>query len=409
MMDEDRDHSRCSPSGASRWATCPGSTRLGEQFPKPPESPYAAEGTRAHELLERCLRERRYPQENEGDDAEMRLGVTLAVDYVLNLVKTDGVVFVEDRLPCTYSETDFGHVDIVVCVGGVMHVIDFKYGAGIYVDVRDNKQLLAYGGGALARHGADLADTVRLTIIQPRVGDVPVRWWDRTVAQVMKANARLAEARKLVDQLDAVPLEMLELYLAPSEEGCRWCNARARCPALLRQAENAAKVAFSKVTLNEPPVLGTSNDELAAIYRNAKLIRFWLRAVEEAVVNELRAGRRVEGFKLVQKKPQRQWAEADPAILAALCSNLSGGALAASEFLRQPQQIALDDAKSKLKKAASDAAPKGAKRSASRDVAEQFDQLLTDKKPNTVHEVAPETDDRPAVNRIALRYEGEVT
>ena len=49
------DHSIYGPSGAHRWLECPGSIAAEAAMPEPPESPYAHEGTCAHELAEICL------------------------------------------------------------------------------------------------------------------------------------------------------------------------------------------------------------------------------------------------------------------------------------------------------------------------------------------------------------------
>ena len=48
-------HSKLSPSSAHRWMACPGSVRLEAQFPDE-SSPYAKEGTTAHELVESMMR-----------------------------------------------------------------------------------------------------------------------------------------------------------------------------------------------------------------------------------------------------------------------------------------------------------------------------------------------------------------
>lgn len=52
-------HARLSPSSSSRWLKCPGSVPLTESLNLPPEkdSPYALEGTLAHYLAERLLKD----------------------------------------------------------------------------------------------------------------------------------------------------------------------------------------------------------------------------------------------------------------------------------------------------------------------------------------------------------------
>ena len=50
-------HAKLAPSASSRWMNCPASIALEAKYPELPESEYAEEGTAAHSLAERCLRE----------------------------------------------------------------------------------------------------------------------------------------------------------------------------------------------------------------------------------------------------------------------------------------------------------------------------------------------------------------
>ena len=52
----ERAHALLSASGASRWLGCTPSARLEEEFGVDKPSPYAAEGTLAHELSEIIIR-----------------------------------------------------------------------------------------------------------------------------------------------------------------------------------------------------------------------------------------------------------------------------------------------------------------------------------------------------------------
>ena len=51
----DREHAILSASAADRWINCPPSVALTKDFPDD-LSPFAAEGTKAHEIAESCLR-----------------------------------------------------------------------------------------------------------------------------------------------------------------------------------------------------------------------------------------------------------------------------------------------------------------------------------------------------------------
>lgn len=55
-------HAQLGPSGASRWMACPGSVRLSAGLPDE-SSPFAEEGTKAHELAEICLKQGYHPSD----------------------------------------------------------------------------------------------------------------------------------------------------------------------------------------------------------------------------------------------------------------------------------------------------------------------------------------------------------
>ena len=57
-----RKHATFGGSSASRWLNCAGSTMLIASVPAKPSSGYADEGTVAHELAARCLKEDRHPR-----------------------------------------------------------------------------------------------------------------------------------------------------------------------------------------------------------------------------------------------------------------------------------------------------------------------------------------------------------
>jgi hypothetical protein len=47
-------HAKLSASGSHRWMACPGSIKAEDGYPET-SSVFAEEGTRAHELADRCL------------------------------------------------------------------------------------------------------------------------------------------------------------------------------------------------------------------------------------------------------------------------------------------------------------------------------------------------------------------
>jgi hypothetical protein len=89
---------------------------------------------------------------------------------------------------------------------------------------------------------------------------------------------------------------------APLNPGghCRWCPAKAICPALKAQALETAKQDFAPGITYDPK-------ELAAALDRIPLLESWIKATREFAYEEAVAGRTPSGFKLVEKRATRKW------------------------------------------------------------------------------------------------------
>lgn len=193
-------HATLSPSSASRWLHCPGSVALHAQV-EDTGSTFAAEGTAAHFLAEKCLTQGANAESfidmvivvhDYGTDFEVSLigvgvcnpirftvgdemagNVQQYVDYVRSI---PGELMVEQRLSISHltgEENSFGTSDAVVLAGDEIVIIDLKYGRGVKVDAERNEQLAIYALAAL-REFEFLGEfkRARLVIHQPRLGHV---------------------------------------------------------------------------------------------------------------------------------------------------------------------------------------------------------------------------------------------
>ena len=312
-------HALLSPSSASRWMACPGSVALSEGLPDK-SSEFADEGTAAHELAAWCL--------STGSDASARLeyvitvgerafvvdldmatNVQLYVQYVRDVVaSTGGELLVEQRLPISHltGEPDaHGTSDAVVLADDELIVIDLKYGRGVVVDAEHNEQLQIYALAALEQFGP-LADfqRVRVAIHQPRLG--PPSEWAQPVADLLAFGERVRAAAEQTRQANAA--------LVAGESQCRFCKAKATCPALVARVVEEIGADFDDIAGGEPLVLPIGAERLGHALAAADLIEGWIKAVRGEVESLLLAGQAVPGFKLVQgKKGNRQWSSKDEA------------------------------------------------------------------------------------------------
>jgi hypothetical protein len=168
---------------------------------------------------------------------------------------------------------------------------------------------------------------VRLVISQPRITRKPSEFdlsveeleaWGNgaarsTVATCINATTSYAEEHRRA--------EWEKTFLHPGEKQCKFCPAKATCPAL--RDEVTASVSdmvaarpddFEDLTptLAPPADTGISDAQwLAACLAKADLIEDWVKAVRAEVERRLLAGDTVPGYKVVQgKRGARQWADA---------------------------------------------------------------------------------------------------
>jgi hypothetical protein len=95
--------------------------------------------------------------------------------------------------------------------------------------------------------------------------------------------------------------------LVPGEKQCRFCKAKAVCPAL---AAEVAEVVSGSATLDEfvAPDTTTGDNYLSVAMSKVELVEHWCKAVRAEVERRLLAGQSVDGYKLVEgKRGNRKW------------------------------------------------------------------------------------------------------
>lgn len=307
-------HAKLSPSGAHRWMRCPGSVALEAPFPDN-SNRYSAEGTLAHDLAAHFLQ--------DGVDPHTLVGTEATVDGFDFIVTADMAMFVADyaKLVREYAEggmllvekrvdfspvidvpDSFGTSDAIIVKGNELIVVDLKYGMGVKVDATDNEQLQLYALGALNDFGI-LSDFAMVTMVihQPRLNHVSE--WTISVEQLREfgEDARLA-AVEVLDH-EAPRLEA-------GEKQCRFCKAKAVCPALNNSVSLAtAGVATVADFAEFLPTL--VEDELSMAMSRVELVEQWCKGIRAETERRLLAGTPVEGYKLVAgRKGNRAWADA---------------------------------------------------------------------------------------------------
>ncbi len=319
-------------------------------------SKYADEGTAAHTLAERCLKDGSNAGDHvgssitiqhyrhaklgassahrwlvctasvlaQGEDTtpvgpgttwevtdEMADAVQLYLDEVRKTLRDlpNSVLYVEQSFELFDLHPEMaGSCDAVVIQPmGKIRVFDFKYGAGKAVDAKDNAQMKFYGCGAL-RSAWD-AETLELTIVQPRAFHKagPIRDWQVPPAEVVswaQTHLKAKAAEAFSDKARFV-----------AGDHCHWCRYAPNCAAARTKVTDVAMTVFSPIndasrspTLQ--PAANLNDEQLGRVLDFADMVATWVKSVEEEAYKRATSGGSVLGYKLVKGKGgNRKWAD----------------------------------------------------------------------------------------------------
>lgn len=309
-----RSHSQLGASSSHRWFECQASIPLSVGI-ESEESEYAKEGTAAHELADKCLTEDKNAfmylgQQINGFTVteDMADAVQVYLDTVRKMIKPHSEVLIEERFQLDWIDEElYGTNDCAIINPFLdLTIIDYKHGRGIPVEAVGNEQLLYYALGAA--RGVDV-DTINLVIVQPRCEhrDGPVRTWTITMKELEEFETRLKTKVNFVKEARNAKNDDVYKF-AKSGSHCKFCPAAGFCKKLREDAMNTAIAEFDDkgtVVLPDPNTLDI--DTLSKVLNGKGLIEDWLKSVEQYALNCAERGTTIPGYKLVQKRANRQW------------------------------------------------------------------------------------------------------
>lgn len=290
-------HAILSASASSRWLHCTPSARLERKFPDA-SSPYALEGSRAHERAEYFLN--RFLKTGDSnvlirEDVEMNDAVQAYVNIgveKINEARTaspDAQIRVEQRLDFSrWVPEGFGTGDMVMVSDKYFEIVDLKYGKGVPVSAVNNSQMRLYALGMYEAFGYLYgADEVRMTIVQPRLDSVSTETISvddlLTWGEEVKKKAKIAFAGK-------------GDFCAGNH--CRFCKARNTCRAHAEYELKNVKEDLQTAELED--------FEISDILLRAKGIKTWLDGLESYALGKALDGYDWPGMKLVEGRSNRK-------------------------------------------------------------------------------------------------------
>lgn len=369
-------HALLSPSSAHRWLHCTASPLL-ERNVEDAGSAFAEEGTLAHAYCAKKLKDFLcLPHEEEDGEIEQLSGqyhtgemdeytdaykaIVLEKFNVAREKTRDARLLVEVRLDFRkYIPDSFGTSDAVIIADGVMEVIDFKYGKGVEVSAVENPQMMIYALGAweMFNFEYDIRE-VRMTIIQPRIGNIS-EFTMTTTALLAWANGELKEKAK-------------EAYKGGEQmagDWCRFCKVKAQCGKL---ADTCMKV------VNDHPQDALMSDQTIShrILPMLAVIKSWVTSMEEYTLKKALEGAHFDGYKLVEGRSVRKITNQE-----AVMDALDEAGFAGEAYLKPTELRSLTDLEKLI----------GKKRF--NDLCSQY--II---KPQGKPTLVPESDKRPAFN-----------
>jgi hypothetical protein len=310
------EHAPLSPSASAIWMNCPGGAVLNDGIDGG-TSEASAQGTVAHSIGHAMLTEALHPFAGAvipQDGFDITVDVEMiqhAAEYAAYVRALGGWQRYETKVSLEWLVPGvWGTADAVAfnLDHGELHVVDFKYGRGVYVSPVENWQLIIYALAALGRDNWLDVQRITVHIHQPRMGNVSS--WTFPIDDVANLQAVLVRAVNAVRAAMSEP----EQHLSPGDH-CRWCPQRSTCKALQSTAIERAQAAFGPVETLPQPVLGEILD-------HAELIDLWISSVRAEAYKRAERGE-CAGWKLVPKRPTRQWASEDAVRAEGVSSGVS--------------------------------------------------------------------------------------
>lgn len=303
-------HAFLSPSASHRWLNCPPSAKLCAALPDQ-TSPYAAQGTDAHELcaylVEKALgRDVKDPTESLSYyDPEMQTCAEGYAEFVMQeyeLAKQtcpDTDVLIEQKVDFSkWVEGGTGTADCILLSDGTAEIIDYKHGLGVMVSAESeefggNPQLMCYALGLIDMFdGIYNIDTIRMAIYQPRRDNV-------SICQISKDDLMKWAEETLAPTA----------ILATKGEGefkagdhCQFCKVKATCR---KRAEYNLEMA--KYDFEVPATL--EDHEIEAILMKVDQLTSWAEDVKEYALNQALQGKEYEHFKVVEGRSNRKYTD----------------------------------------------------------------------------------------------------
>lgn len=296
-----------SGSSAERTVKCTGSLELKKKADiKKSVGDAAKEGTAAHTLVEKSLKEGKHPRiylHTVMEDIEVTTEMVDAAMVYINTIKNDLKKYKLKREDLHIEET-FGEVNHKsgITLGGTpdcyiltpdngIVVYDFKYGKHTVVEAKESYQLLFYTALILKSLNKQV-EYAEHCIVQPRAyhPDGVIR---RAIVDVETLNTWTEMLSGCVKNIRSGDTAL------HTGDHCQYCEGITICPEVRKDTIVIAKKDFTPEKL--------SAKQISRVLSKKKAVLQFLKEVEETAITRAKEGEVIPDFKLVGKRGIRQW------------------------------------------------------------------------------------------------------
>lgn len=294
-------------STAARTLGCPAWVEKSKNIPSRPPGQAAIDGSMHHEVMEMCQTQGTEPKDHLGfvykegalsrEFTEDDLGLSyLAFNATNDLMEE---LDIDEFLIEPFVQYDLGYAGGSVDVLGLskdretLLVLDYKFGKGV-VAVENNAQLQFYAmcvaEDPSTRDLYSDVENIEYVIVQPQRPAVVYRCEGSAIGLGVFAQkmANAVEAAK--DSETPTP-----------GSHCKWCPAEPYCEER-RAGVLAATLLDAK-----------SHNELCAAAGQIETVEAWLKSTKEEMYLQGTRGVKIDGWKIVDKKANRKWDDAEGA------------------------------------------------------------------------------------------------
>lgn len=262
-----------SASGLERICLCPGSWQAEQLCSPEPESSDAAYGTRLHAYLEQGT----LPQ-----DAEEAEAVTwcrqMESEFSEDLLGKGFTTIREARMFDTEGMFS-GKPDYIAINGDSAFIADYKFGRVAVEEAASNIQLAAYA--VLLKDNNPQIARVYACILQPFCSR-------QRPAVTVYGNDEFSAAKHYIATAIKAAAEE-EASLKPGEKQCRYCRAKATCPAVMSRTLTCKSVKRWELL---------SLEKRAELWKHAQLARKMADSIERHIKADLKAEIEIPGLTL---------------------------------------------------------------------------------------------------------------